>query len=58
MFKIPLELSLVIVLSDLRRSEPPALQRNAMYETWHACYNAVREVSDDLAVGYVNTSRF
>ena len=31
-------------------NEPPALQRDAMYETWQVCYEAIRGNSSTLAV--------
>ena len=36
-------------------NEPPAIERGAMYETWRAATQAVRDVSPDLAVGLADT---
>ena len=36
-------------------NEPPSVERWAMYATWHACYDAIRAASPDLAVGVMDT---
>jgi hypothetical protein len=37
-------------------NEPPAIERNLMYQTWEAAAKAVRAVSPDLAVGVADTA--
>ena len=36
-------------------NEPPAIQRGKMWEFWELCYDAVREISEELAVGIMDT---
>jgi hypothetical protein len=36
-------------------NEPPDLQREAMYQTWQACYNAIRLAIPDIAVSVQDT---
>lgn len=38
-------------------NEPPFLERGQMYQTWEACYDAVRAESDDIAVGVMDTGQ-
>ena len=36
-------------------NEPPTIQSNQLYLLYRACYDAVREIAPDLAVGVADT---
>ena len=38
-------------------NEPPSIQREDMFRTWRTCYEAVRNVSAELAVGVMDTGQ-